>query len=178
MDYCNYSIIKTHFPPIFNFGIIAILLKSLEYSIIIKNNRNSMCSRGAECTPHLFWTIPDNSISFLIIPDYSCRLQGHHYSDYCRLFLFFLDYPDYSHYSHYSNYCLTMLTTCQNQNYRMLVLPLTDAVAEVSNGDDIPHAQKVLCFPPHDAAKQDAPPLPTRIAINATIARIAIIVSM
>ena len=64
----------------------------------------------------------------------------------------------------------------------MLVFPLTGAVAEVSNGDDIPHAQKVLCFPPHDAAIQDAPPQPARmlwiIAIIATIATIAIIVSM
>ena len=64
----------------------------------------------------------------------------------------------------------------------VLVLPLTGSVAEVSNGDDIPHAQEVLCFPPHDAEIQDAPPLPARmlwiIAIIATIAIIAIIVSM
>ena len=63
----------------------------------------------------------------------------------------------------------------------MLVLPLTGAVAEVSDGDDIPHAQEVVCLPPHDAAIQDAPP-PTRMlwinAIIATIAIIAIIVSM
>ena len=62
----------------------------------------------------------------------------------------------------------------------MLVLPLTCAVAEVSDRDDIPHAQEVVCLPPHDAAMQDAPP-PARmlwiISIIATIATIAIIVS-
>ena len=93
-----------------------------------------------------FWNVPDYSRSFLIIPVDS---------RYCRLFLFFLDYSDYSH---NSDYCLTMLTTCWNWNFCMVVLPLTGAVAEVSNCDDIPHAQKVVCFPPHDAAIQDAPP--------------------
>ena len=64
----------------------------------------------------------------------------------------------------------------------MLVLPLTGAVAELSNGDDIPHAQEVVSLPQHDAAIQDAPPLQARIlwiiATIATIATIAIIVSM
>ena len=64
----------------------------------------------------------------------------------------------------------------------MFVLPLTGAVAEVSNSDNIPCAQKVLCFPPHDAEIQDAPPLPARmlwiIVIIATIATIVTIVSM
>ena len=119
MDYYDYSIIKIHFPSIFNFGIIAILLKSLEYSTIIKNNRNSMCSRGAECTPHIFFglllIIPYYSWLFLIIPDYSYRFQGHYYSDYCRLFLFFLDYSDNSQ---YSDYCQTMklLYACLTTN--------------------------------------------------------------
>ena len=60
----------------------------------------------------------------------------------------------------------------------MLVLPLTCAVAELSDGDDIPHAQEVVSLPPHDAAIQDAPP-PARmlwiIAIIAIIAHIWII---
>ena len=63
----------------------------------------------------------------------------------------------------------------------MLVLPLTGAVAEVSDGDDIPHEQEVVCKPPHDAGIQDAPPPAIMLwifAIIATIATIAIVVSM
>ena len=63
----------------------------------------------------------------------------------------------------------------------MLVLPLTGAVAEVSDGDDMPHAQEVACFPPHDAAIHDAPPPASMlwiIAVIATIATIEIIVRM
>ena len=63
----------------------------------------------------------------------------------------------------------------------MLVLPLTGAVAEVSDGDDRTHANEVVCLPPHDAGIQEAPP-PARmlwiIAIIATIATITIIVSV
>ena len=55
------------------------------------------------------------------------------------------------------------------------------AVAEVSDEEDIPHAQEVVSLPPHDAAIQDAPP-PARmlwiIASIETIATIAIIVNM
>ena len=40
----------------------------------------------------------------------------------------------------------------------MLVFPLTCAVAEVPDEDDIPHAQKVLFLPPHDTAIPDDPP--------------------
>ena len=93
---------------------------------------------------YFFWIIADDSWLFLIIPDYSYLLQGHYYSDYCRLFHSFYYYSDNSH---YSDYCLTMLTKCRNWNYCMLVLPLTGAFAEVSDGDDIPHAQEVLQGP-------------------------------
>ena len=79
---------------------------------------------GVQNAPLIFfWIIPDYSWFFLILPDYSYRLQGHYYSDYCRLFLFFFDYSNYSHYYQ------TMLTTYQHWNYCMLVLPLTGATS-------------------------------------------------
>ena len=44
----------------------------------------------------------------------------------------------------------------------MLVFPLTCAVAEVPDEDDIPHAQEVLSLPPHDTAIPNAPPPASR----------------
>ena len=44
----------------------------------------------------------------------------------------------------------------------MLVFPLTCAVAEVPDEDDIPHAQEVLSLNPHDTAIPDAPPPASR----------------
>jgi len=44
----------------------------------------------------------------------------------------------------------------------MLVLPLTCAVPEVPDEDDIPHAQEILSLPPHDTAIPDAPPPASR----------------
>ena len=55
----------------------------------------------------------------------------------------------------------------------MLVLPLTGAVAEVSDGDEIPHAQEVVCIPQHDAGIQDTPPPARMLWIIAIIATIA-----
>ena len=148
--------------------IVSFIYDQPKYSIYVLE--------GCRIHPSFFFGL------FLIIPDYSWLFLSTPGTLLFRLlqiipilswlfwlFALFRLLPNYADH-------MSKLKNC------MLVFPLTGAVAAVSNGDYIPHAQKVLCFPPHDAAIQDAPPLQARIlwiiAIIATIATIAIIVSM
>ena len=104
-----------------------------------------MCSRGAEFTPHFFWIIPDYSWLFLIIPIDSRDTSFPIIADYSISVLII-------------QIIRIIPIIAKLWKYSMLVFPLTCAVAEVPDEDDIPHAQEVLSLPPQNTAIPDAHP--------------------